>query len=65
MTETDDREKKNFLLWYEMATDEDKEKAKSTNCKKYEELLTKYKTEIAVIDVGASLCVCPHSELNK
>lgn len=65
MNEIDDREKKNFLGWYEMATEEDIISAKCTNSKKYEELLTKYKTEIAVIDVRANLCVCPHSELKK
>lgn len=60
-----DQEKKNFLLWYEMADEEEKEKAKSTNSEKYEELLNKYAYEIQNIDVRANLCVRPYSGLTK
>ena len=43
------QDKRNFLTWYRMATEEDIEKAKSINNKLYEELLSKYKDEVEVI----------------
>ncbi len=51
MTETTDREKENFLAWYENATDEDKVKARQYNNDKYRELIARYKTEIEEINL--------------
>lgn len=44
------QDKKNFLTWYAMATQEDIEKARTINNKLYEELLAKYKAEIETIN---------------
>ncbi len=46
------QDKKNFLTWYRMATQEDIEKARTINNKLYEELLSKHKEEIGTIDLN-------------
>jgi hypothetical protein len=45
------QDKQNFLTWYRMATREDIEKARAINNKLYEELLSKYKVEVEVINL--------------
>ena len=55
MTETSDYEKTNFLLWYEITGDSEKEKAKRVNIEKYRELVAKYKDEIDLINIRKEL----------
>ncbi len=55
MKEKINLDKDNFLTWYEMATEEDIKKAKSTNKAKYQVLLAKYKTKIEEINLKKSI----------